>query len=352
MTPEEIVELQTKIQTIADELAFDGIGFARIDMSEHQAHLNRWLAKGYHGGMSYMARHGTKRSHPNQLVDNTIGVISVRLNYWPEAERTPSVALDDPEKAYISRYALGRDYHKLLRKRLKQLAERISDLIGPYQYRVFTDSAPVLEKALAANAGLGWIGKHSNLIHPKTGSYFFLGEIFTDLPFVANDKAISNHCGQCSACLDACPTGAIVAPYQVDARRCISYLTIEHFGPIPEPLRAMMGNRIYGCDDCQIVCPWNRFTKQTDTGEFYPREGLEQANLIDLFSWPEDTFLNQTEGSAIRRIGHERWLRNIAIALGNGSGSPEVIAALRQRQAHASSMVRDAVDWALGRLLM
>jgi epoxyqueuosine reductase len=297
--------------------------------------------------MAYMARHGTKRTRPGELVPGTLSCVSVRMNYWPQAAPAGDT-LSNPERAYVSRYALGRDYHKVLRTRLQRLAARIAASVGPLGYRVFTDSAPVLEKALARNAGLGWIGKHTNLIDRAAGSYFFLGEIYLDLPLPADEPA-SAHCGSCTACMPACPTGAIVAPYRLDARRCISYLTIELHGAIPLEFRAAIGNRIYGCDDCQLVCPWNKFARPTAIGDFAPRHGLDDADLVSLFGWSETQFLQRTAGSAIRRIGHERWLRNIAVALGNGPGNARVIAALRARADHESAVVREHVAWALGR---
>jgi epoxyqueuosine reductase len=298
--------------------------------------------------MGYMGRHGSKRSNPGQLVAGTVRVISVRMNYLKE-ETTPAYELlDQPETALISRYALGRDYHKVIRKRLQKLASRIEQDIGPYGYRVFVDSAPVLEKALAEKAGLGWIGKHSNLLNREAGSWFFLGEIYTDLP-LPTDQAVQNHCGDCVRCIDACPTGAIVGPYQVDARKCISYLTIELRDAIPEELRTLMGNRIFGCDDCQAVCPWNRFASHSAEPDFSPRQGLDSAELVRLFNWTEQEFLRRSEGSAIRRTGYIGWLRNIAVALGNAPHSPEVIEALQSRRSHPSALVREHVEWALSR---
>ncbi|MFM8331544.1 MAG: tRNA epoxyqueuosine(34) reductase QueG, partial [Candidatus Methylumidiphilus sp.] len=274
--------------------------------------------------------------------------VSVRMDYLPENRDTAASHLTNPLDAYISRYALGRDYHKLLRARLQTLAERIASVIGPFGYRVFTDSAPVLEKALAAKAGLGWIGKHSCLIHREAGSWFFLGEIYVDLPLPI-DAPVTGHCGSCTRCLDICPTQAIVAPYQVDARRCVSYLTIELHGPIPEAFRAALGNRIYGCDDCQLVCPWNRYARLSEEGDFQPRHGLDAAQLAELAGWDEETFLRKTEGSAIRRIGHERWLRNLAVALGNAAGEPAALQALKRLASHPSDLVREHVRWALRR---
>jgi epoxyqueuosine reductase len=304
--------------------------------------------------MDYMARHGLRRSRPDELVPGTVRVISARMDYLSEKARPSTELLSEPELALISRYALGRDYHKVLRKRLQQLAQRIADQTGPFGYRVFVDSAPVLEKALAEKAGLGWIGKHSNLLNRRAGSWFFLGEIYTDLPLPLDSPA-ENHCGDCTRCIEACPTGAIVGPYRVDARRCISYLTIELRGPIPEELRPLLGNRIYGCDDCQLFCPWNRFARPSEEQDFAPRHGLDTPSLLRLFAWSEEEFLQRTEGSAIRRTGYVGWLRNIAVALGNSSpqdaaARATVIEALEARRDDHSSLVREHVAWALGRL--
>jgi epoxyqueuosine reductase len=293
-----------------------------------------------------MHKHGEKRWHSEQLVPGTLRAISVRMDYWPDAAMDADTVLQSPELAYVSRYALGRDYHKLLRSRLAALAERVREHTGAHGYRVFVDSGPVLEKALARNAGLGWIGKHTNLINRNAGSWFFLGEILTDLPLPA-DEPVTAHCGSCTACIDICPTQAIVGPHRLDARRCISYLTIELHGSIPVEFRKPMGNRIYGCDDCQLVCPWNKYAKATTEPDFAPRHRLDSSTLIELFAWSEDEFLKRTEGSAIRRIGHERWLRNIAVALGNAPSTPEVIASLQSHKGHASAIVREHVEWAL-----
>jgi epoxyqueuosine reductase len=277
-----------------------------------------------------------------------VRIISARMDYWPAPARAAQAVLDDPTRGYVSRYALGRDYHKLVRRRLQRLADRIQRAIGAFGYRAFSDSAPVLEKAIARNAGLGWIGKHTNLINSSAGSWFFLGELFTDLPLPVDAPATA-HCGSCRACLDVCPTGAIVAPYQLDARRCISYLTIELPGAIPVPLRSAIGNRIYGCDDCQLVCPWNRFAQPTAEADFLPRHRLDASTLIELFGWSEREFLRHFEGSAVRRIGHHRWLRNVAVALGNAPPSEQVVAALRARLEHPSELVREHVAWAIER---
>jgi len=340
--------LRSAIDAAAQRLGFDAIGIADIELPEDERHLEEWLARGWHGRMHYMARHGRRRSRPAQLLPGTLRVISARMNYWPGDARPPLQVLSQSELAYVSRYALGRDYHKLMRKALRALAERIAELAGPHGYRVFVDSAPVLEKALARNAGMGWIGKHTNLIGRDVGSYFFLGEIFTDLPLPL-DAPASAHCGSCSACLPACPTGAIVAPYQLDARRCISYLTIELDGPIPESLRAAIGNRIYGCDDCQLVCPWNKFARAAAHPDFKVRHGLDAARLTDLFGWSAAQFDQRMRGSAIYRIGYQRWLRNIAVALGNAPGTAQTFAALQARREDPSPLVREHVEWALAR---
>lgn len=345
--------LLQKITKWSEELGFQQLGVADIDLSGHEQHLNRWLAAGFHGEMEYMAKHGSKRSHPAELVPATCRVISVRMDYMPPDCEAAESILENPQLGFISRYALGRDYHKLMRNRLQKLASRIQELVGDFGYRVFVDSAPVLEKALAEKAGLGWIGKHSNLINRNAGSWFFLGEIYIDLPLpVTNStdyQASDNHCGTCTACIDICPTRAIVAPYRVDARRCISYLTIELHGSIPLEFRNSMGNRIYGCDDCQLCCPWNRFAKTTREADFFARHPLDTPHLLELFNWSEQEFLKNTEGSAIRRIGYIRWLRNIAIALGNAPADEQVTRALEQKkQAFADNeMLVEHIDWAL-----
>jgi epoxyqueuosine reductase len=339
--------LARRIKRWGAELGFQQVGITDTDLSDAERHLDRWLELGRHGDMEYMRRHGRKRTRPAELVPGTRRIISARMDYLPQ-EPDPSEILEDPSAAFVSRYALGRDYHKLLRRRLQTLAQRIISEVGPFGYRAFVDSAPVMEKAIAAKAGLGWIGKHSNLLHRDAGSWFFLGELYTDLPLPI-DAPVEEHCGSCRACLDICPTDAIVAPYQVDARRCISYLTIELKGSIPEPLRPLMGNRIYGCDDCQQVCPWNRFATPSDERDFAPRHGLDRATLLALFGWSEADFLDRTQGSAIRRIGYLRWLRNLAVALGNARSDPAIIAALEGRRDHADAMVREHVGWALQR---
>jgi epoxyqueuosine reductase len=340
--------LLTSMRTWAQDLGFTGLGVAAIDLPADEAHFLEWLRLGFNGEMGYMSRHGAKRTRPAQLIPGTVSCVSVRMDYWPDEAADAESTLADPTAGYVSRYALGRDYHKLLRSRLQKLCGLIQETVGPFGYRVFTDSAPVLEKALARNAGLGWIGKHTNLIDRNAGSYFFLGEIFLDLKLPA-DEPSSAHCGTCSACMPACPTGAIVAPYRLDARRCISYLTIELSGAIPEEFRRAIGNRIYGCDDCQLVCPWNKFARPTVEKDFAVRHGLDHASLVELFAWNEADFLDKTQGSAMRRIGHEQWLRNIAVALGNAPNSPAVIAALSSRAEHPSAMVREHVQWALAR---
>jgi epoxyqueuosine reductase len=297
--------------------------------------------------MHYMKRHGRRRARPAEVVPGTLRVISARMDYWPGGV-DPQAALSIPDVAYVSRYAVGRDYHKVLRNRLARLADRLAASVGAAGYRAFTDTGPVLEKALARDAGLGWIGKHTNLLDREDGSWFFLGEVFTDVPLPV-DAPVTNHCGSCTACIDVCPTRAIVAPYELDARRCISYLTIEHDGPIPEEFRSAIGNRIYGCDDCQLVCPWNRYAKRAVEPGFHPRNGLDAPRLVDLFSWTEAEFVERLNGNAIRRIGYARWLRNIAIALGNAPSTREIRAALERRRDDADAAVRDAVGWALSR---
>ena len=412
--PDDLVQLAQDIKIWAQDLGFQRLGIADLDLAYHEARLLAWLAQGRQGEMAYMARHGLKRSRPAELVPGTLRVISVRMDYMaplpprglearekglsqtrqpltplpprgggageeggsqsrqllsplpprgggvggegvnpsrqspPRPQEDAWRQLEDPGAAFISRYALGRDYHKVLRQRLQRLADRIRAAIGPFGYRAFVDSAPVLEKALAERAGLGWIGKHTNLVDVRAGSWFFLGELFVDLP-LPTDPPATNHCGRCQACLAACPTGAILAPYELDARRCISYLTIELKGPIPLALRPLIGNRIFGCDDCQLVCPWNRFARLTREPDFHPRQDLAVATLIDLLAWDEGTFLRRTEGSAIRRIGHDQWLRNLAVALGNAPASPRVVAALEARRHHPSALVREHIAWALAR---
>ena len=342
----DLTLLTGKIKAWGEELGFQQVAIASIELAEDAKHLNEWLALHRHGDMEYMARHGEKRWRPEQLVPGTLRAITVRMNYWPAKACDADEVLTDSQLAYVSRYALGRDYHKLLRARLASLAERIDTVAGPRGHRVFVDSGPVLEKALARNAGLGWIGKHTNVLNRHAGSYFFLGEILTDLP-LPTDEPVTAHCGSCAACIDICPTQAIVAPYQLDARRCISYLTIELRTSIPIGFRKAMGNRIYGCDDCQLVCPWNKYAAPTNEPDFKPRHGLDNSQLVDLFAWTETDFLQRTEGSAIRRIGYECWLRNIAVALGNAPSSGPVIDALTARMEHPSALVREHTAWAL-----
>ncbi len=347
-TAPDYAQVATRLTALARECGFEQAGVAGVDIREAEDRLSRWLELKRHGTMNWMARHGRKRTRPAELLPGTLRVLCFRMNYWPRSSASALSVLADPDKAYISRYALGRDYHRLMRKRLQRLAERIADLAGPMGYRVFVDSAPVMEKPLAAKAGLGWMGKHTNLINWQEGSWFFLGEIYTDLPLPVSHP-VSNHCGSCRACIDICPTQAIVAPYQLDARRCISYLTIEHRGPIPMELRPMMGNRVFGCDDCQLVCPWNRHARPSEEPAFAPRGGLDDAGLTTLFDWSEPGWRERTRGSALRRAGYNGWLRNLAVALGNAPRSSRVIAALRRRLSHPSELVREHVRWALDR---
>ncbi len=348
MTAEDLARLRERLDGFARELGFDQVGVAGIDLSEDESNLRRWVSEQRHGGMDYMARHGHRRSRPEELVPGTIRVISVRMAASaPDAEPAGDV-LADGRKGYIARYALGRDYHKVLRGRLAALAARLEAEIGPFGYRAFVDSAPVMEKPLARNAGLGWIGKHTNLINERAGSLFMLGELFTDLPLAVDARA-RDRCGTCSACLPACPTGAITAPYQLDARRCISYLTIEHHGSIPEALRPAIGNRIFGCDDCQLVCPWNKFARVAAEPDFRVRHRLDAPDLVELFRWSEEEYLAKSEGSALRRLGFRRWLRNIAVALGNAPRSVAAAAALAGRRDDADPVVREHVRWALAR---
>jgi len=339
--------LAARLRTLAQELGFHRFGISAVALGEDEGHLRDWLAQGLHGSMDWMARHGDKRSRPDELVPGTLRVVSVGLDYGQDADAA-WVNLADTERAYVARYALGRDYHKLMRHRLQKLADRIAAEVGPFGHRVFVDSAPVLERALARNGGLGWIGKHTYLIDRDGGSWFFLGEIYVDLPLPVDEPATA-HCGTCTRCIDICPTGAITAPYRLDARRCISYLTIEHEGAIDEELRPLIGNRIFGCDDCQLVCPWNKFARRTDEPDFRARNGLDRASLAELFAWSEAEFLQRTEGSAIRRSGHARWLRNIAVALGNAPSTPEVLRALESRRETEDPVVREHVAWALAR---
>ena len=339
--------LAARIRDLAHEAGFQRVGVAGIELGEDEAHLREWLAQGLYGSMDWMARHGDKRSRPHELLPGTIRVLSVGLDYGQDPGQAWET-LADGERAYVARYALGRDYHKLMRQRLQKLADRIAQEIGPFGHRVFVDSAPVLERALARNAGLGWIGKHTCLIDRNGGSWFFLGEIYLDLPLPI-DAPASAHCGTCTRCIDICPTRAITAPYRLDARRCISYLTIEHEGAIDPELRPLIGNRIFGCDDCQLACPWNKFARRTDEPDFRVRNNLDRATLAELFAWSEDEFLQRTEGTAIRRSGHRRWLRNLAVALGNAPTTPAVVAALESRRGCDDPLVAEHVEWALGR---
>jgi epoxyqueuosine reductase len=341
--------LPARIQSWARELGFGDAGIAVLELGEDLAHLQDWLSQGYQGGMAYLARNPELRAAPAALRPGTLSVISARLDYRPHAEAAEAV-LRDGSRAYISRYALGRDYHKLMRARLLRLAKRLETEIGPYGYRVFADSAPVLEKALARNAGLGWIGKNTLVLNREAGSWFFLGEIYTDLPLTpAANAAVAAECGRCTACLKICPTQAFTGPYRLDARRCISYLTIEHHGSIPLELRPLIGNRIFGCDDCQLVCPWNRYARIGSEPAFAPRHGLDSAALVDLFGWSEAQWLRNTEGMALRRVGYSRWLRNLAVALGNAPAQEPVRLALQARQADPDPVVREHVAWALAR---
>lgn len=341
-------QLLDQIRAWGRELGFQQIGVADIAIPEDEERLARWLEQGRHGEMEYMHRHGRRRARPDDLVPGTLRVISARMDYLPPEARPAADVLVDRKLGFVSRYALGRDYHKLMRRRLARLAEKIQAQVADSNHRVFVDSGPVLEKAFARQAGLGWIGKHTNLINSRAGSWFFLGEILTTLPLPVDTPA-SEHCGSCRACIDVCPTQAIVAPFELDARRCISYLTIELRGPIPIEFREAIGNRVYGCDDCQLVCPWNKFARITGELDFAPRHELDGATLTSLFAWTEEEFLRKTEGSAIRRIGYECWLRNIAVALGNAPTDPTIVAALETRRSHPSALVREHVEWALDR---
>jgi len=337
----------TRIQLLAQELGFADAGIAQLDLAKDAAFLRDWLAQGLHGQMAFMERNLDKREQPAALAPGTVSVISVRLDYKPPVEASLAL-LQQGDLAYFSRYALGRDYHKLMRGRLLKLGARIAEEIAPHGYRVLTDSAPALEKALARNAHLGWIGKNTLLLNRRAGSWFFLGELYTDLPLpVPTTEPPKNHCGSCSACLDICPTKAFIGPYRLDARKCISYLTIEHRGAFPVALRTAIGNRVFGCDDCQLVCPWNRYARTTVEADFLPRHGLDAPSLLALWNWDEATWLAKTEGMALRRLDHARFLRNLAIALGNAPPSEQVLAALAQHAAHPDEAVREHVAWAL-----
>ena len=337
--------LAEQIKLWSSELGFSSMGITDIDLSQDQRYLEKWLEKGYHGEMKYMERHGKKRSRPAELVQGTKRIISLSMNYLPENYNGLEL-LEEDKKAFVSGYARGRDYHKIMRSRLKKLVSKIK-VHSSHENRVFVDSAPVLEKALAQKAGLGWIGKNTLLLNKNAGSYFFLGEIYTDLELPIDEPKIVNHCGSCTSCMDVCPTKAFEGPNQLDARKCISYLTIEYKGSIEEELRPMMGNRIFGCDDCQIFCPWNKFLKITDEADFKPRHNLDDIDLSNLFMWSEEEFLEKTQGSPIRRAGYESWLRNIAIALGNAESSVEVLRALHSKKDHPSEIVKEHVNWAI-----
>jgi len=343
-------DVAISVKQLGVDLGFQQVGITDTDLGTTETYLNQWLLDSQHGDMEWMARHGKKRSQPASLVPGTLRIISVRLDYLPSDCEQMKNILEKPSLAYISRYALGRDYHKLMRKRLQKLASSLDEIATGFNYRVFVDSAPVMEKPLAEKAGLGWIGKHTNLLNKQAGSWFFLGEIYTDMPLPV-DEPEAGHCGDCQACIDICPTKAITAPYQLDARLCISYLTIEHKGAIPIKLRPHMGNRIYGCDDCQICCPWNRFANMTNEKDFHPRHHLDDISLLEVFNWDEATFLSRTEGSAIRRIGYERWLRNIAVALGNSQSNDERIleTLISSRHKH-TPLVQEHINWAIERL--
>jgi len=335
-----------EIKQIGLALGFQQVGITDTRLDHHHDNYARWIEQNYHGEMTYMARNVDKRLNPQKMIPNTLSVICVRLDYLIDEGDWPRDLLDHNQLAYVSRYALGRDYHKLMRKRLQRYANKISARVGEMGYRVFTDSAPVLEKALAAKAGIGWQGKHSNLLHRDHGSWFFLGEIYTDLDLDI-DQPVENHCGRCTACIDVCPTRAIVAPYVVDARRCISYLTIEHHSAIPVEFRAAIGNRIYGCDDCQLVCPWNRFAKLSHEADFQPRHGLDRISLLECYSWSKEDFDLKMQGSAIRRIGYQSWLRNVVIALGNADYEPHIIASLQSNYAQHNGFIQEHIDWAI-----
>ncbi|MEO7728926.1 MAG: tRNA epoxyqueuosine(34) reductase QueG [Burkholderiales bacterium] len=350
----DLAELARQIRAWGGALGFQQVGIADADLSHAEPRLLEWLNAGFHGDMDYMAKHGVKRARPGELVPGTLRVIAARMNYLPARAADSWEVINAPARAFVSRYALGRDYHKVLRRRLQRLAERVEAAVGRFSHRVFTDSAPVMEVELAEKAGIGWRGKHTLLLTREAGSFFFLGEIYTDLPLPV-DSAIGNHCGTCEKCIDVCPTRAIVAPYSLDARRCISYLTIEHFGSIPVELRPLIDNRVYGCDDCQLVCPWNKFAQTSGETDFAVRNGLDNSTLVDLFAWSEDEFHARLLGSAIHRIGYERWLRNLAVGLGNAlravapsaPSAAVIVAALRARADHASALVREHVAWAL-----
>ena len=340
------LNLKKEIKKLGLEFGFQHVGITDTQLDQHHQNYHQWIKDNFHGEMSYMARNVDKRLKPELMVPDTLSVICVRLDYLPDEGDWPEQLLSEANMAYVSRYALGRDYHKLIRKRLQRFADRISELVGEHGYRVFTDSAPVLEKALAAKAGIGWQGKHSNILHREHGSWFFLGEIYTDLELEV-DSPLENHCGRCTTCMEVCPTQAIVAPYVVDARRCISYLTIEHKSAIPIEFRSAIGNRIYGCDDCQLFCPWNRFAKISQEVDFQPRHGLDKISLLECLNWSAEDFEQKTLGSAIRRIGYQSWLRNVVVALGNAPHDPHIIAALQAHYDSQNSLIREHIDWAI-----
>ncbi|MBK6280457.1 MAG: tRNA epoxyqueuosine(34) reductase QueG [Gammaproteobacteria bacterium] len=345
-----LAALAVAIRAWARELGFPSLGICGTDLSPHDERLREWVAQGLHGELDYMARHGAKRWRPEELLPGTLRVISVRMDYHRADSAEPSGILNDAERAYVSRYALGRDYHKLMRARLARLADRILAARPGSAQRVFVDSAPVLERGVAQKAGLGWIGKNTLLIDPRAGSWFFLGEIYTDIPLPLDAEFSGMHCGSCTACLDVCPTAAFVSPFVLDARRCISYLTIELQGAIPHDLRPLIGNRVFGCDDCQLVCPWNKFAQPSCEADFAPRHGLDAARLTELFAWSAEQFAERAAGTPLYRLGHERWLRNLAVALGNGPATDAALAALRARSEHPSELVREHVTWAIDQL--
>ena len=349
LSNQKLTILKAQMKLWARELGFSMIGIADTDLSQAETRLIQWLVDGRHGDMHYMVKHGDRRTKPATIHPGTIRVVSVRMDYLPASAVLPTQILQDNTKGYVSRYALGRDYHRLIRRKLQKLADLMVEAIGPFRYRAFVDSGPVMEKPLAVKAGLGWQGKHTNLIDKDSGSFFFLGELYTDLPLPL-DKEQTDHCGDCSRCMAACPTGAIDKAYQLDARLCISYLTIELKGSIPKDLRPLIGNRIFGCDDCQLVCPWTRFSRLSSNRDFQPRHSLDNATLTNLFSWSESQFNTRLEGSPIRRIGYQRWLRNIAVALGNSKRSTEALIALETKMAVATPMVREHIEWAIARL--
>ena len=354
MTSIDWQHLSREITNWGKALGFADVSIAELDLSGHQEKLDDWLDKGHHGEMDYMSRHGDMRSRPDKLHPGTTSAICLRLDYL-DPDTRPETILASDRMAYVSRYALGRDYHKVIRGKLKKLVSQIGDYLTEQDFhefnaRVFTDSAPLLEKALAENAGLGWIGKNTLLLNEKAGSWFFLAEVLTNLPLAADAARQKNRCGSCQACIDVCPTDAFVAPYELDARRCISYLTIEHRGSIPENLRPLMGNRIFGCDDCQLICPWNRYASASQESDFSPRHGLAHSDLLELFKWSEDEFLRKTEGSAIRRTGYRGWIRNLAVAIGNSSAPGDSTDFVLKSRKGWSDLTDEHIDWAINRL--